>query len=116
MKKNIEKISRRKFAKKISSTVLYTSSILGVSMFERSLYAELEKQKKRPLSFGKAKAVIQVWMWGGPCHIDTFDPKPDAGYDFCGPYNSPIATNVDGIRIGQLMQNLAKCADKYSIL
>ena len=46
MKKNIEKISRRKFAKKISSTVLYTSSILGVSMFERSLYAELEKQKK----------------------------------------------------------------------
>ena len=73
MKKKIEKISRRKFAKDISSTVLYTSSILGVSMFERSLYAEQAKKKLRPTSFGKAKSVIQVWMWGGPCHIDTFE-------------------------------------------
>jgi len=29
----------------------------------------------------KGKAVIQIWMWGGPCHLDTFDPKPDAGYE-----------------------------------
>src|SRR4051812_42469140 len=28
-----------------------------------------------------AKSVIQIWLWGGPCHIDTFDPKPAAGYD-----------------------------------
>ena len=34
---------------------------------------------------GKAKAVIQIWMWGGPSHLDTFDPKPDAGADYCGP-------------------------------
>ena len=33
----------------------------------------------------KAKAVIQIWMWGGPAHLDTFDPKPDAGPDYCGP-------------------------------
>jgi hypothetical protein len=32
----------------------------------------------------KAKSVIQIWLWGGPCHIDTFDPKPDAGYDYYG--------------------------------
>ena len=25
----------------------------------------------------KAKSVIQIWLWGGPCHIDTFDPKPE---------------------------------------
>ena len=30
----------------------------------------------------KAKAVIQIWMWGGPAHLDTFDPKPAAGYDY----------------------------------
>jgi hypothetical protein len=64
----------------------------------------------------KAKSVIQIWMWGGPCHIDTFDPKPDAGYDFCGALRSPIATNVDGIMIGELMPLLAKQADKYSIV
>jgi hypothetical protein len=64
----------------------------------------------------KAKSVIQIWMWGGPCHIDTFDPKPDAGYDYCGALSQPIATNVSGVRIGELLPQLAKQADKYSIL
>ncbi|MBA4149619.1 MAG: DUF1501 domain-containing protein [Verrucomicrobia bacterium] len=64
----------------------------------------------------KAKTVIQIWMWGGPSHLDTFDPKPDAGYDYCGPLNKAIATNVDGIQIGELLPLLAKQADKYSIL
>ena len=64
----------------------------------------------------KAKSVIQIWMWGGPCHIDTFDPKPDAGSDYTGPLASPIATNVDGIRICELLPLLSKHADKYSII
>jgi hypothetical protein len=64
----------------------------------------------------KAKSVIQIWMWGGPCHIDTFDPKPDAGNDYCGPLTSPIETNVKGIRIGELLPLLAAQADKYSII
>ena len=64
----------------------------------------------------KAKAVIQIWLWGGPCHLDTFDPKPEAGYDYCGPLSKPIETNVPGIRIGQLMPQLAQMADKYSII
>ena len=64
----------------------------------------------------KAKSVIQIWMWGGPPHLDTFDPKPDAGYDYCGPYKEPISTNVDGIRINELLPLLAKQADKYSII
>ncbi len=64
----------------------------------------------------KAKAVIQIWMWGGPSHLDTFDPKPQAGNDYCGPLNKPIPTNVDGIVIGELLPLLAKQADKYSVL
>ena len=43
---------------------------------------------------GKAKSVIQLWMGGGPCHIDTFDPKPQAGQDYSGPYRKPVATNT----------------------
>jgi hypothetical protein len=64
----------------------------------------------------RAKSVIQIWMWGGPSHIDTFDPKPDAGNDYCGQLNKPIKTNVDGIIIGELLPMLAKQADKYSII
>jgi hypothetical protein len=55
-------------------------------------------------------------MWGGPSHLDTFDPKPEAGYDYCGPLNKPIPTNVKGIRIGELLPLLAQQADKYSII
>jgi uncharacterized protein (DUF1501 family) len=69
-----------------------------------------------PAKKAQAKSVIQIWMWGGPTHIDTFDPKPDAGYDYCGPLNKAIPTNVDGIRIGQLLPLLAAQADKYSLI
>jgi hypothetical protein len=64
----------------------------------------------------KARSVIQIWMWGGPSHLDTFDPKPAAGYDYCGPLDKPIPTNVDGVMIGELLPLLAKQADKYSII
>jgi len=64
----------------------------------------------------RAKAVIQIWMWGGPSHLDTFDPKPDAGYDYCGPLAKAIPTNVDGMMVGELLPLLAKQADKFSII
>jgi uncharacterized protein (DUF1501 family) len=64
----------------------------------------------------KAKSVIQIWMWGGPAHVDTLDPKPAAGYDYCGPFTKPIPTNVSGIEINELLPLLAGQADKYSII
>jgi len=64
----------------------------------------------------QAKAVIQIWLWGGPSHLDTFDPKPDAGYAYCGPFNKPITTNVPGIQINELLPLLAQQADKYSLI
>ena len=73
------------------------------------------KARPAPLR-AKAKSVIQIWMWGGPAHLDTFDPKPDAGNDYCGPLTKPIATNIDGIQICELLPLLAQQVDKYSII
>jgi len=70
----------------------------------------------QPLPAGRARSVIQIWLWGGPCHIDTFDPKPEAGKDYSGQLDAPIATNVSGMQIGQLLPELAKIADKYSLI
>jgi hypothetical protein len=70
----------------------------------------------KPAAQPRAKAVIQIWLWGGASHLDTFDPKPEAGNDYCGPLTKPIATNVGGITIGELLPELAKLADKYSII
>jgi hypothetical protein len=78
--------------------------------------ASATEQAKAASVQAKARAVIQIWMWGGPSHLDTFDPKPAAGYDYCGPLDKPIPTNVDGIVIGELLPMLAQQADKYSII
>ena len=53
----------------------------------------LRMQARGDVKEGKAKSVIQFWMGGGPSHLDTFDPKPEAGRDYCGPLDKPIATN-----------------------
>ncbi|OGV55260.1 MAG: hypothetical protein A2017_09540 [Lentisphaerae bacterium GWF2_44_16] len=86
----------------------FVSDFLSFSIFADAL--------KPVFSGGKAKSVIQIWLAGGPSHLDTFDPKPGAGYNYCGPYNKPIETNVDGIQICQMLPLLAKQADKYSII
>ncbi len=64
----------------------------------------------------KAKSVIQIWMWGGSCHIDTFDPKPQAGHDYCGDLDKAIETNVKRIKINAALPLLAHQADKYSLI
>jgi uncharacterized protein (DUF1501 family) len=64
----------------------------------------------------KAKAVIQVWLAGGPAHIDTFDPKPNAGADYTGALRAVSETNVPGIQIGELFPTLSQLADKYSLI
>lgn len=68
------------------------------------------------ITAGKAKSVIQIWLWGGPCHIDTFDPKPEAGREFTGTLDGSLETNVSGIRVGQLLPQLAGMADQYSLV
>lgn len=69
-----------------------------------------------PLKQAKAKSIIEIWMWGGPSHIDTFDPKPEAGRDIIGPYTDVVETNVSGIRLNAMLPKLAKQADKYSLI
>jgi uncharacterized protein (DUF1501 family) len=60
-------------------------------------------------------AVILLWMGGGPSHIDTFDPKPDATQEIRGPFKA-IPTNVSGIQLSEHLPRLAKQMDKFSIV
>lgn len=63
----------------------------------------------------KADAVILMWCSGGPTHLDTFDPKPDAPSEVRGPFNA-IPTNVDGIQLSEHLPNTAKVTDKIAIV
>ncbi|MDR3229438.1 MAG: DUF1501 domain-containing protein [Puniceicoccales bacterium] len=72
--------------------------------------------RARPAGNAAAKAVIQIFLDGGPSHLDTFDPKPGASADFTGPWRKAIGTNVTGIQINELLPLSAQQADKFSIL
>jgi uncharacterized protein (DUF1501 family) len=60
-------------------------------------------------------AVIFVWLPGGPPHQDTFDMKPDAPAEYRGAFK-PIKTYVPGIQICEHLPQLARMADKFSII
>ena len=62
-----------------------------------------------------AKAAIFINLPGGPSHMDTFDPKPDAPSEYRGEFNA-IKTSVPGIQISEHLPKLAQCMDKYVIL
>lgn len=64
---------------------------------------------------GSAKSCIFINLIGGPSHLDTFDPKPDAPSDVRGPFR-PIPTKVPRLYLSELFPKLAKIADKFSLI
>ena len=61
------------------------------------------------------KAIINVLLPGGAPHQDMVDLKPDAPSDIRGEFK-PIATNVDGIQVSELMPRMASMMDKFAII
>ena len=63
----------------------------------------------------RAKSCILIWLDGGPSHLETFDPKPDAPKEVRGPL-STIATNVSGIRLNECFERTAQVMDRLTII
>src|SRR5262245_60367630 len=61
------------------------------------------------------KSVIMIFLSGGPPHQDMVDLKPDAPADIRGEFQ-PIATNVPGIQICELLPQLAQRIDRLAII
>ena len=61
------------------------------------------------------KAVIMIFLPGGPSHQDMFDLKQDAPAEVRGEFK-PINTNVPGIQICEHLPRLAQLADKYTVI
>jgi hypothetical protein len=64
----------------------------------------------------KAKtSCILLWLQGGPSHIDTLDPKPDAPAEVRGEFGT-IPTTHPGVRFTEHLPRLAKLTDKFSVI
>jgi hypothetical protein len=61
------------------------------------------------------KAFINVYLPGGPPHIDMFDLKPDAPAEVRGEFR-PIKTNVPGIEICELFPKMAAMMDRFVVI
>jgi hypothetical protein len=62
-----------------------------------------------------AKSVILLFQFGGPSHLDTFDPKPEAPAEIRGEFKA-IPTSVAGIQISEHLPRLAKAAGRYALV
>jgi hypothetical protein len=85
---------------------------LGGLSLPQLLHAEGQARSVRKAS---AKSVILLFQFGGPSHLDTFDPKPDAPAEIRGEFGS-IPTKVSSRRICEHLPKLAGLADRYSLV
>lgn len=63
----------------------------------------------------KRRSCILIWLDGGPSHLETFDPKPDAPREVKGPFGT-AATSVPGIALCELMPQTAKRMQDVAIV
>lgn len=63
----------------------------------------------------RAKSVLFVFLFGGPSHLDTFDPKPHAPAEYRGQFGT-IGTPLAGVRLCEHLPRLAAAADKYALV
>jgi hypothetical protein len=63
----------------------------------------------------RAKSCIFLYQFGGPSHLDTFDPKPDAPDGIRGEF-AAIPTTVAGLRFGEHLPRMARLAHKLALV
>jgi Protein of unknown function (DUF1501) len=88
---------------------------LGELVRRRSIAAEAAADSAAAGGFGRAKACILLFMWGGPAQQDTWDLKPQAPTEIRGEFK-PMATRVPGIHICEHFGELAQRTDKLAIV
>jgi hypothetical protein len=98
-----DKVSRRQFLQ-----------IGGLTLGGMSLMDMLALEAKAGIR-SNHKAIIMVYLPGGPSHQDTFDLKPDAPADVRGEFK-PIKTKVPGIQICEHLPKIAGMMDKFAVI
>src|SRR5437868_2586061 len=82
-------------------------SVVGGLMLPQLLRAEATQNRG-----SQHKAIINIYLPGGPPHLDMWDIKTEAPREIRGEFD-PIRTNVPGIDICQLFPRIAQMANKF---
>ncbi|GAB4155896.1 MAG: DUF1501 domain-containing protein [Planctomycetaceae bacterium] len=107
--------TRRDFLSR-TGTGLAAASLLGTS----PLQAEKNTEAKKSFPKGKAEHCIMVWLGGGSCHIDTWDPKrkgdAKAKAKIPGSYYDSIPTAIPDTKVCEHLSKCAKVLDRFNLL
>jgi hypothetical protein len=87
----------------------------GSGLFGLSLPRLLAAEARAELTAPRARAVIFLFLFGGPSQLETFDLKPDAPEKIRGPFR-PIASRTPGLLIGEHLPRLAAISDLFCVV
>jgi hypothetical protein len=87
-------------------------SVLGGLSLPQLLQAEAQPGEARQGQGSRHKAIINIYLPGGPPHLDMWDIKTEAPREIRGEFDA-IRTNVPGIAICELFPRIARMADKF---
>jgi uncharacterized protein (DUF1501 family) len=88
------------------------AGILGLGSLS---LAQLGRLRAAARTTRRDTSVILFWLSGGPGHMETWDPKPDAVPQFRGPLGA-IRTSIPGVQFGELLRETARVAKRLAIL
>lgn len=95
------------------------SALMGISLGQLLNLTARANEAPAPTRHGagwaKAKSVIMVFLQGGPSHLDLWDPKDNVPDKIRSPFQ-PIPTRLDGVRFTELLPQLARVNDKFSMI
>jgi uncharacterized protein (DUF1501 family) len=98
------RLTRREIIEIGYSTMLGTGlAALGAGGARAAKTAGVEQAARAP----RAKSVLFLFLFGGPSHLDTFDPKPEAPAEFRGEF-APIDTAVPGLQVCEHLPEIAR--------
>ena len=91
--------------------------LAGMSLADLAAWqsAAAAEPAPRPKSFGRAKSIILIHLYGAPSQIEFVDPKPDAPLEIRGELGS-IPSSLPGCRVCELLPNFANVMDRTTVL
>src|SRR3989442_15974203 len=100
--------TRRTFLKRASAAVISAAAAPHLAFAD---------EPARAYPKGKAEHCIFIWLGGGACHIDMWDPKrPGDGKKVAGSAYAAIDTAIPGARVTEHLAHCAKVLDRFVLL
>ncbi len=107
---NTQAHSRRDFLKLTATSLASCASLPALAR------ADDTKGKPR-FPRGRAEACVFIWLGGGACHMDTWDPKERGdGKKKPGSYYDPIATAIPGVSVCEHLKRVAPLLDRAVLI